>query len=71
MAKYKVPAKFVFSGYFEIEADNAADARECVERHCGLVIGGDIHTTLPEEDVDWSFPIHSDKYIGRVSKIKS
>jgi hypothetical protein len=68
--KYEVPTKFVFSGTFTIEADSPAQAKEFVQKHCGLVIGGNIHTTLADDDCDWDFPIHPNKITGRTRKIK-
>jgi hypothetical protein len=64
--KYAVKTRFVFSGVFYVKAECKAEAKEYVEKHCGLVIGGDIHSTLSDEDVDWDFPVHPDKVIGRV-----
>ena len=60
---YTVPVKFVFKGRFFIKAESKAQANELVEKHCGLVIGGNIHHTLPDEDVDWDFPVHPEKVI--------
>jgi hypothetical protein len=48
--KYEVKTKFVFSGTFTIEADNAAQAKEFVHQHCGMVIGGGIHSTLSPDE---------------------
>ena len=55
MARYRVNTRFVFSGVFEVEADSRAEARELVMKECGLVMGGSIHTTLDDEEVDWDF----------------
>ena len=64
MKTYKVKTKFVFEGYFEIEANSKNQAREMVEKHCALVMGGNIHTTLPDETVkDWVFNTHPDKKV--------
>lgn len=60
---YTVPVKFVFEGRFFIKADNNEQAQEYVEKHCGLVIGGNIHSTLPDDDVNWDFPVHPEKII--------
>ena len=60
----------IFSGFFDIEAENAAQAREYVEKHCGLVIGSDIHSTLPDDEVNWEFPVHPDTKIGETTRIK-
>ena len=51
--RYKVNTKFVFEGYFEIEADNRNEAKRLVGENCGLVMGGNIHTNLDDEEVDW------------------
>lgn len=65
---YIVPVKFVFEGTFEIKASSAAEARELIENDCGLVLGGDIHTTLDDDDVDWEFDVHPSKSIGRITR---
>ena len=70
MAKYIVNTKFVFSGVFEVEADSLDQARDIVMNDCGLVMGGDIHTTLDDEEVDWDFNIHPETKIGRIIKKK-
>ena len=70
MTKFRVRTEYIFSGFFDIEAENAAQAREYVEKHCGLVIGGDIHSTLPDDEVNWEFPVHPDTKIGETTRIK-
>ena len=67
--KYKVPTKFVFKGTFTIEAESSEQAKEYVQKQCGLVIGGDIHTTLSDADCDWDFAVHPEKVTGRVRKV--
>lgn len=67
---FEIQATFVFSGIFTIRAYNQAEAREYVEKHCGLVLGGDIHTTLPEGKADWNFGHHPQKRIRHVRAIK-
>lgn len=61
---YDVPTKFVFNGTFRIKAESQEQAEEYVQKHCGLVIGGGIHSTLPEEEVDWDFGVHPEKIVG-------
>jgi hypothetical protein len=68
--EYAVKISFVFSGVFYVKAESRAEAKEYVEKHCGLVMGGDIHSTLPGEDVDWHFPVHPDKVIDQVKGMK-
>ena len=70
MAKFRVRTEYIFSGFFDIEAENAAQAREYVEKHCGLVIGSDIHSSLPDDEVNWEFPVHPDTKIGETTRIK-
>ena len=70
--KYEVPTKFVFSGTFTIEACNAAQAKEFVRKHCGMVgYGSSIHSTLPDDDVDWKFDVHPEKITGKAKRVKA
>lgn len=61
--EYKVRTQFIFEGDFIIKCENEEEAREHVERHCGLVLGGDLHSTLSDEDIDWDFNIHPETKI--------
>lgn len=61
--EYSVKTKFVFKGTFTVKAHDKKQAREFVEKHCGLVLGGDIHTTLPDEIIDWNFSVHPQKIV--------
>jgi hypothetical protein len=67
--KFEVDTKFVFSGKFFVEAENKEQAREYVYKHCGLVIGGNVHSTLSEDQVNWDFYVHPDKVIGQIKVI--
>lgn len=58
-----VETQFTFSGTFEVKAKNKQEAIELVEKHCGLVLGGNIHSSLPDEDIDWEFPVHPEKKV--------
>lgn len=60
--------KFTFTGEFYITANSMIEAARHVRDHCGLVIGGDIHSTLPDEDINWNFPVHPDKTILNVKQ---
>ena len=66
MKTYIVPMEFVFKGAFFIEADSEKQAEEFALKHCGLVLGGDIHTTLPDDTVDWDFETHPEKRVGHI-----
>lgn len=65
MAKkeFTVKAKFVFEGEFYIKAESKEQAKEYVMKHCGLVLGGDIHTSLPDDVCDWDFCVHPQKVV--------
>ncbi len=58
---YKIKTSFTFTGTFSVRAESEGQAREDIEEHCGLCMGGDIHTTLLEEDIDWNFNVHPHK----------
>lgn len=60
---YQVKTKFVFEGTFTVKAESKQQARELVEKHCGLVIGGDIHSTLPGDEIYWAFNVHPQKVV--------
>lgn len=70
MRTYKIPVSFTFKGEFEIKAITAEEAREYVEKHVELCLGGDIHHTLMEDDITWEFPVHPDKKIGKIKRCK-
>jgi len=63
MNHYKITARFAFDGSFIVSADSFADARKIVSDSCGLTIGSGIHTTLPDEEIDWEFPVHPEMSI--------
>jgi hypothetical protein len=67
MRRYAVKTRFAFNGTFFIAARNKGEAKEFVEKQCGLVLGGNIHSTLPGDGVDWDFLIHPEKAVGRVN----
>lgn len=61
--KYTIKTKFVFNGEFCITAESKEQAKEYVMKHCGLVLGGNIHTSLPDEICDWDFEVHPDTIV--------
>lgn len=71
MKQYEVKTRFVFEGIFRVNAENREEARKNVEQDCGLVMGGNIHTTLNDEDVDWNFDIHPEKKIVTIKRVKT
>ena len=60
MKKIEVKVRYLFEGTYTVAADDRNEARTMVTRDCGLVLGGNIHTTLNDDDVDWEFDVHPD-----------
>ena len=60
MKKIEVKVRYLFEGTYTVAADDRNEARTMVTRDCGLVLGGNIHTTLNDDDVDWEFNVHPD-----------
>ena len=67
--RFLVYTKFVFDGVFDVIAESKEDARQKVLQDCGLVMGGSIHSTLPNDEINWFFDIHPDKQIDNITKI--
>lgn len=63
---YRVRTQYIFEGVFEIVAESKEEARQKVRQDCGLVMGGNIHSTLPDEEVNWAFSIHPDVKMGQI-----
>lgn len=49
---YRVRTQYIFEGVFEVLADNKEDAQQKVLQDCGLVMGGSIHSNLPDEEIN-------------------
>ena len=64
---YRVRMQYIFEGVFEVVAKSWEDARQKVIQDCGLVMGGNIHSTLPDEEVNWAFSTHPDVRTGRIT----
>ena len=63
MKKIEVKVRYLFEGTYNVAADDSNEARTMVTRDCGLVLGGNIHTTLDDDEVDWEFDVHPDMQI--------
>ena len=55
---YRVKTQYIFEGVFEVLAESKEDARQKILQDCGLVMGGSIHSTLPDEEINWAFDTH-------------
>ena len=45
MAKYDVRVRYTFEGSYKVVAEDRDEAERIVTEDCGLVLGGNIHTT--------------------------
>ena len=67
---YRVRTQYIFEGVFEVVAESKEDARQKVLQDCGLVMGGSIHSTLPDDEINWAFDRHPNKRIDRITKVQ-
>ena len=67
---YRVRTRYIFEGVFEIVAESKEEARQKVLQDCGLVMGGSIHSTLPDDEINWAFNRHPNKRISRITKVQ-
>lgn len=68
MAKYDVRVRYAFEGTYTVVAEDHEEAVQMVSEECGLVLGGNIHTILDDEEVDWNFGVHPDTQILSVAQ---
>ena len=64
---YRVKTQYIFEGVFEVLADSKEDAQQKVLQDCGLVMGGSIHSTLPDEEINWAFSTHPEVQATRIT----
>ena len=67
---YRVRTRYIFEGVFEIVAESQEEARQKVLQDCGLVMNGSIHSTLPDDEINWAFDRHPNKRISRIMKVQ-
>ena len=76
---YRVRTQYIFEGVFEVVAENKEDARQKVLQDCGLVMGGSIHSTLSDDEINfssnalnnsWAFDRHPNTRISRITKVQ-
>lgn len=69
MTKYDVKVRYAFDGTYTVAAEDRDEARNMVSEDCGLVLGGNIHTTRDDDEVlDWNFGIHPDMQILSITE---
>ena len=64
---YRVKTQYIFKGVFEALADSKENARQKVLQDCRLVMGGNVHSTLPDEEINWAFSTHPEVRTGRIT----
>ena len=64
---YRVRTQYIFEGVFEVFANSKENARQKVLQDCGLVMGGSIHSTLPDEEINWAFSTHPEVKTKRIT----
>lgn len=67
---YRVRTQYIFEGVFEVVAESREEARQKVIQDCGMVMGGNIHSTLPDEEINWAFDIHPNQRIDKITKMQ-
>ncbi|WP_075566688.1 hypothetical protein [Ihuprevotella massiliensis] len=64
---YRVQTLYVFEGVVEVVAESEEEARRKVIQDCGMVMGGNIHSTLPDEEINRAFSTHPEVRMGRIT----
>ena len=67
---YRVRTQYVFEGVLDVVAESKEYVRQKVLQHCGLVMSGSIHSTLPDDEINWAFDRHPNKRIDRITKMQ-
>jgi hypothetical protein len=64
---YRVRTRYIFEGVFEVVAESRAEARQKVIQDCGTVMGGNVHSTLPDEEINWAFSTQPEVRTGQIT----
>lgn len=76
---YKVRTQYIVDGVFDVVAESKEDARQKVLQNCGLVMGGSVHSTLPDDEINfssnalnnsWAFDRHPNTRIDKIKKVQ-
>ena len=67
---YRVRTQYIFDGVFDVVAESREDARQKVLQNCGLVMGGSVHSTLSDDEINWAFGRHPNKRVSRITKVQ-
>ena len=64
---YRIRTQYIFEGVFDVVAESKEDAWQKVLQNCGLVMGGNVHSTLPDKEINWAFSTHPEVRMGRIT----
>ena len=64
---YRVRTQYIFEGVFEVVAESREDTRQKVIQDCGMVMAGNVHSILPDEEINWAFSTHPEVKTGRIT----
>ena len=64
---YRIRTQYVFEGVFDVVAESREEARQKVIQDCGMMKGGTIHSTLPDDEVNWAFSTYPEVRTGRIT----
>ena len=67
--RFLVYTQYVFDSVFDVVAESKKEALQKVLQNCGLVMGGSIHSTLHDDEINWTFDRHPNKRIDRITKV--
>ena len=67
--RFLVYTEYVFDGVFDVVAESKEEARYKVLQDCGLVMGGSIYSTLPDDEINWAFDKHPNRRIDRITNV--
>lgn len=59
--EYEVVVRYTFDVKYKIKAKSKLEAETHAIAHCGLMLGSQINTSLPDGDVDWEASAHPEK----------
>jgi len=65
---YRVRTQYIFDGVFDVVVESKEEARQKILQNCGLVMGGSIHSILPDDEINWAFDRQPNKRIDRITK---
>ena len=60
---YRVRTQYIFEGVFEVAATDREEAERKILEDCGMVMSRGIHSTLPDEQINWAFDTHPEEQI--------